>query len=130
MNKLWIGSIYYFLNVILHLGAFGVLFFVMPPEQATAVEFVSEYWLDPEGRALILLNSGLLIVNLAFALSILFIAPRFDRVLILMTIMAWLGLLLAFYVGTAGLVAYAGGAIHLAYFSYNKFKTVGSESPS
>jgi hypothetical protein len=122
MNKLWIGSLYYGLNVILHLGAFGVLFFVSAPDHLTTLEYISEFWLSPEGRVLIILNSSLLIANLVFALSIIFLASRSSIVLIIMTFIAWIGLLFAYLYDAVGLVGYAAGAIHLSCFSFNKFK--------
>ena len=122
MNKLWIGSLYYFLNVILHLGVFGVLFFISAPDHVTTLEYIAEFWLSPEGRALIILNSGLLIANLVFALSIIYVASRSSSVLIIMTFIAWMGLVFAYLYGSVGLVGYAAGAIHLSAFSFNKFK--------
>jgi hypothetical protein len=123
MTKLWIGSLYYFLNVVLHMGVLGVLFFVSAPDQLTRLEYISEFWFSPEGRMLIILNSSLLIANLVFALSIIYVASRSSRVLIIMTFIAWMGLILAYLYGTVGLVGYAAGAIHLSGFSFNKFKT-------
>jgi hypothetical protein len=123
MTKLWIGSLYYFLNVVLHMGVLGVLFFVSAPDQLTRLEYISEFWFSPEGRMLIILNSSLLIANLVFALSIIYVASRSSRVLIIMTFIAWMGLILAYLYGAVGLVGYAAGAIHLSGFSFNKFKT-------
>lgn len=123
MNKLWVGSLYYCLNVMLHMGVLGALFLVSAPDHLTTLDYISELWLSPEGRGLIILNSSLLIVNLVFALSIIFIASRSSIVLIIMTLIAWTGLILAYLYGTVGLVGYAAGAIHLSGFSFNKFKT-------
>ena len=122
MNKLWVGSVYYCLNVILHIGAFGVLFLVSAPDNLTTLEYISEFWLYPGGTDLIIINSSLLIANLVFALSIIFVASRSSIVLIIMTLIAWMGLVFAYLSGAAGLIAYAAGAIHLSVFSFNKFK--------
>lgn len=122
MNKLWIGSLYYFLNVVLHLGIFGVLFVVSAPDHLTTLDYIVEFWLAPEGRETIIFNSALLITNLVFALGIIFLAPRSSIILILMAVIAWLGLLFAYQGGLVGLLAYAAGAIHLSIFSYNQFK--------
>jgi hypothetical protein len=123
MNKLWVGSIYYFLNVILHLGVFGITFVVSVPDDVTTLEYIADIWLSPEGKALIMLNASLLIANLVFALGIIFVAPRSRIVLIIMALLAWLGLVFAYHTETVGLVAYAAGAIHLSYFSFNQFRT-------
>ena len=122
MNKLRVASLYYFLNVILHLGVFGVLFFATAPAHLTTLEHITELWLSPEGRALIALNSSLVIINLVFALSIIFVASRSNSVLIVMALLAWIGLLFAYRAGAVGLVAYAAGAIHLSAFSYIKLR--------
>jgi len=130
MNKLWVGSLYYCLNVILHLSVFGILFVVSVSDDVTTLEYIAEVWLSPEGKALIILNASLLIANLVFALSIIFIASRSDIVLIMMTLIAWLGLLFAYRPGTVGLVAYAAGAIHLSHFSFNQFRTKNEPAES
>ena len=130
MNKHWVGSIYYFLNVVLYIGAFVILFFVSVPDHLTTLEYIAEVWLSQEGKALIILNASLLIANLVFALSIIFIASRSNIVLIIMTLIAWLGLLFAYRAGTVGLVAYAAGAIHLSYFSFNQFRTKNEPAES
>ena len=122
MNKLWIGSLYYGLNVILHLGVLGVLLPVSAPDHLTTLQYISEFWLSPEGKVQIILNSSLLIANLVFALSIIFLASRSSIVLIIMTFIAWMGLVFAYHYGTVGLVGYAAGVIHLSCFSFNKFK--------
>mgnify|MGYP000542249256 CR=1 FL=1 len=122
MNKLWVGSLYYFLNVILHLGVFGVLFFVSASDHLTILEYIAEFWQSPEGRETIIFNSALLIANLVFALGIIFLAPRSSIILIIMAVIAWLGLIFAYQAELVGLLAYAAGAIHLSIFSYNHFK--------
>jgi hypothetical protein len=123
MNKLWVGSLYYFLNVILHMGVFGIIFVVSTPDDLTTRDYIAELWLSPEGKALIILNAGLLMANLIFALGILFLASRSNIVLIIMTLLAWLGLVFAYRAETVGLVAYAAGAMHLSYFSFNQTRT-------
>jgi hypothetical protein len=122
MNKLWIGSLYYFLNVILHLGIFLVLFVVSAPDDVTTLGYIAELWLSPEGKALIILNASALIANLVFALGIIAVASRSKLVLVIMTLLAWLGLVLAYQAEALGLVAYAAGAMHLSYFSFNQFR--------
>jgi hypothetical protein len=122
MNTLWVGAFYYFLNVILHTGIFGVLFFVSIPDNFTWLEYISEFWHSSEGREIILINSSLLMANLVFALSIIFIAPRSTLLLIIMTFIAWIGLLVAYFYGSVGLLAYAAGAIQLSFISFTKFK--------
>lgn len=122
MNKLWVGSIYYFLNVILHLIVFGVLLFVSSSENVTIIETIAGIWHSPEGRTLITINASLLIANVIFALSIIFVASRSDSGLIIMTLIAWFGLVLAYRAESVGLVGYAAGAMHLSYFSFNKIK--------
>ena len=122
MNKLWIGSVYYFLNVILHLGVFGILFVISAPDDVATLEYIADLWLSPEGKALIISNAGLLMANLIFALGIIFAASRSRIVLIIMTLIAWLGLVFAYRAETVGLVGYAAGAIHLSYFSFNQFR--------
>jgi hypothetical protein len=123
MNKLWVGSLYYFLNVILHVGVFWVLLHASASDQLTLLEQVFEFWNFPDGKALIISNAGLLMANLIFALGILFVASRSNIVLIIMTLIAWLGLLFAYRAGAVGLVAYAAGAMHLSYFSFNQLRT-------
>jgi len=49
---------------------------------------------------------------------VFFLASRSYRVLVMMTVVACLGLLGAYYIGTLGLVAYAAGAIHLTACCY------------
>lgn len=120
MNKLWVGSLYYFLNVILHIGVFWVLFFVATPESMTVMDYISGFWHSTEGREVIFLNSSLLLANLIFALSIMFLAPHSVIVLFVMTFIAWVGLLFAYFNGLVGLLAYAAGAIHLSFISFNK----------
>ena len=131
MNKLWVGAIYYCLNVILHIGVFGILFVLSASDDVTTLEYIAEVWLSPEGKALIILNASLLIANLVFALCIIFVASHSNIVLIMMTLIAWLGLLFAYHAGTVGLVAYAAaGAIHLSYFSFNQFRTKNEPAES
>jgi hypothetical protein len=122
MNKLWVGSLYYFLNVLLHLGIFGVLFFVSSPDNLKALDYFFEFWHSAEGREIIILNTSLLLANLFFALSIIFLAPRATIVLVTMAFIACTGLVLAYLNDLVGLLAYAAGAIHLSFFSFNKFK--------
>jgi len=118
MTKVWIGSLYYSLNVILHLGVLTILFLVSVPEHLTILDHSIAFWQSAEGKELTLLNISLLVANLVFALSVFFLASRSYRVLAMMTVVACLGLLGAYYIGTLGLVAYAAGAIHLTACCY------------
>jgi hypothetical protein len=123
MNNLRVSSLYYFLNVILHLGVCGVIFFATAPAHLTTLEHITDLWLSPGGRALIALNSSRVITNVVFALSIVFVASHSNSVLIVMALLAWMGLLFAYRAGAVGeLVAYAAGAIHLSAFSYIKLR--------
>lgn len=122
MIKVWIGSLYYFLNVILHLGVLTILFLVSVPEHLTILEYGTAFWQSEEGKELTLLNISLLVANLVFALSIFFLASRSYSILVMMTVVACLGLLGAYYIGTLGLVAYAAGAIHLTACCYFQSK--------
>lgn len=123
MSKLWVGSLYYFLNVLLHIGVFGILFFVSAPFDAPTLSYITELWHSAEGRELIIFNTSLLIANLIFALSILFLAPHSKALLIIMAVIAWIGLVFAYLSETVGLVAYAAGAIHLTMVSFYRLKT-------
>jgi hypothetical protein len=105
------------------MGVFGIIFVVSAPDDLTTRDYIIEFWLSPEGKSLIILNSSLLIANLVFALGIIFVASRSNIVLIIMTLLAWLGLVLAYRAETVGLVAYAAGAIHLSYISFNQPRT-------
>jgi len=122
MNKLWVGSIYYFLNVILHIGVFGVLFFVSVPDHFTTLDYIAELWHASAVRETIILNSSLLFANFIFALIIMLMTSRSILLLIIMTLIAWAGLCVAFILGTVGLMAYAAGAMHLTLISFNQFK--------
>ncbi len=118
MIKVWVGSLCYFLNVILHLGVLAILFLVSVPEHLTILDHSIAFWQSAEGMELTLLNINLLVANLVFALSIFFLASCSYRVLVIMTVVACLGLFGAYYIGTLGLVAYAAGAIHLTACCY------------
>ena len=118
MTKVWIGSLYYFLNVLLHIGVLIILFFVSIPENVTILEHGAVFWQSAEGKELTLLNISLLVANLVFALSTLLLAPRSYSILVRMAVIAWLILLGAYYAGTIGLVAYAAAAIHLTACCY------------
>lgn len=93
MTKVWIGSLYYFLNVLLHIGVLIILFFVSIPENVTILEHGAVFWQSAEGKELTLLNISLLVANLVFALSVFFLASRSYRVLVIMTVVACLGFL-------------------------------------
>lgn len=118
MNKLWVGSLYYFLNVILHTGIFFLLFVTTAPADITTVDYIAELWHTIEGKETITVNSAFLIINLFFALSILYLAPRSRTLLLTLTTLAWLALIFAFLMETVGLVAYAAGALHLSMVSF------------
>ena len=70
MIKVWVGSLCYFLNVILHLGVLAILFLVSVPEHLTILDHSIAFWQSAEGKELTLLNINLLVANLVFALSI------------------------------------------------------------
>ena len=118
MIKVWVGSLCYFLNVILHLGVLAILFLVSVPEHLTILDHSIAFWQSAEGKELTLLNISLLVANLVFALSTLLLAPRSYSILVRMAVIAWLILLGAYYAGTIGLVAYAAAAIHLTACCY------------
>jgi hypothetical protein len=99
--------------VVSHVGVLAILFFASVPNDITTSDYISEFWHTPEGGNLIILNVGLLLANLIFALSIIYLASNSYTVLVVMTLIAWLGVLAAYYIEAVGLVAYTAGAIHL-----------------
>lgn len=124
MNKLWVGSIYYFLNVLLHIGVLVILYVISADDSMTLLEYGTAFWQSEEGRELTVLNISLLSANLAFAITVIMVQTTIRNVTLL-ALIAWIGLVLAYLYGTVGLVAYAAGAIHLTSVCYFQRKSLG-----
>jgi len=123
MNKPWIPSIIYFINVIFHIDVFGVLFTIAIPECFTILEHVVDFWGYPEGKDTILMNTTFLMGNLIFGFIILIFVNKSLLNSKVLTFLAWIFVLLVYFFGTTGLIfIYILGAINLTIFSVNKHK--------
>ena len=122
MNNSLFQSAIYFMNVILHIGVFWVLFTVAIPEHLTIQEQIIDFWSHPEGKEVILLNLSFLVGNLIFAFTII---SKFNKSLfssILIVILSWTLALAIYSFGANGLLySYILGAIMLTYFAVGKY---------
>ena len=125
MNKPWIGAFFYFLNVMLSIGMFWILFTVAIPECFTTIEFISDSWSYPEGREVIIINSTLFIFNLIFALIIILLLSRSTLLAVAITLLAWASLLAVYFFGLSDIFTYAAGAVYLSIFTFKKLQVHG-----
>jgi len=130
MNKSWVPSIIYFINVIFHIGVFGVLFAVALPDGFTFQEYVVDFWSYPEGKEVILMNTAFLIGNLIFAFIILMFVNNSLLSTRIFAFLAWSFVLLVYLFGATGVIfSYILGAINLTIFSVNKHKILRAHFP-
>jgi len=127
MNKAWIGSLFYFLNVILYLASFVVVFAMAIPEEYTILENISAFWHYQEGRDAILINSILLVSNLLFAFAILILVQNSKTTAIVLTVISWAGVITAYFIGILSIFSYLGGAVYLSIFTYQSIENAAKK---
>ncbi len=110
-------SAIYFLHVILHLGAFWVMFAVAIPKQLSTQEHIVELWSYPPGRHVILTNTAFLVGNLLFALVVFCYVDKSRLIAALFSTAAWALAAAAYQFGAAGAIDnYVLGAAVITLF--------------